>query len=318
MLEIIVSVFLGACWISSLIGIRKYVANTTLMAPWIWAIAASIAVLSATLFVNTVNTVNTVDNIASAGAPLLRYLAAIATCCPVVALLGAKKPQSRAWQWIVGALWIVLSLPAITAITFTHTTLHLGGVWTSLLWILIFLPVGNYLSTRYFFPAMLAATAQIFLFVDCGSISLWGASPLVSEYSVVSPTATALFLVLLATLTAGYITPKQSHLFKSGDQTANLWMEFSQLYGILWSRRVADRADKLLDQSGIPIRVGPSHFYARKKDGTWQPILGDELPPEVAVTLKNLLIRFVSQHWIDAMTSRAVGTRKSVSESRAD
>lgn len=315
MLEIIVSVFLGACWISSLIGIRKYVANTTLMAPWIWAIAASIAVLSATLFVNTVNTV---DNIASAGAPLLRYLAAIATCCPVVALLGAKKPQSRAWQWIVGALWIVLSLPAITAITFTHTTLHLGGVWTSLLWILIFLPVGNYLSTRYFFPAMLAATAQIFLFVDCGSISLWGASPLVSEYSVVSPTATALFLVLLATLTAGYMTPKQSHLFKSGDQTANLWMEFSQLYGILWSRRVADRADKLLDQSGIPIRVGPSHFYARKKDGTWQPIPGDELPPEVAVTLKNLLIRFVSQHWIDAMTSRAVGTRKSMSKSRAD
>ena len=309
------SVFLGACWISSLIGIRKYVANTTLMAPWIWAIAASIAVLSATLFVNTVNTV---DNIASAGAPLLRYLAAIATCCPVVALLGAKKPQSRAWQWIVGALWIVLSLPAITAITFTHTTLHLGGVWTSLLWILIFLPVGNYLSTRYFFPAMLAATAQIFLFVDCGSISLWGASPLVSEYSVVSPTATALFLVLLATLTAGYMTPKQSHLFKSGDQTANLWMEFSQLYGILWSRRVADRADKLLDQSGIPIRVGPSHFYARKKDGTWQPIPGDELPPEVAVTLKNLLIRFVSQHWIDAMTSRAVGSRKSMSKSRAD
>ena len=244
--------------------------------------------------------------------PPLRHVARWLHCW------GQKKPQSRAWQWIVGALWIVLSLPAITAITFTHTTLHLGGVWTSLLWILIFLPVGNYLSTRYFFPAILAATAQIFLFVACGSISLWGASPLVSEYSVVSPTATALFLVLLATLTAGYMTPKQSHLFKSGDQTANLWMEFSQLYGILWSRRVADRADKLLDQSGIPIRVGPSHFYARRKDGTWQPIPGDELPPEVAVTLKNLLIRFVSQHWIDAMTSRAVGTRKSMSESRAD
>ena len=312
MLEIIVSVFLGACWIFSLIGIRKYVANTTLMAPWIWAIAASIAVFSVTLFVNAV------DNIADAGAPLLHYLAAIATCCPVVALLGAKKPQSRAWQWIVGALWIVLSLPAITAITFTHTTLQLGGVWTSLLWILILLPVGNYLSTRYFFPALLAATAQIFLFVDCGSISLWGAASLVSEYSVVSPTATALFLALFATLTAGYMTPKQSHLFKGGDQTTNLWMEFSQLYGLLWSRRVADRAEKLLDQSGIPIRVGPSHFYAQKKDGTRQPILGDELPPEVAVTLKNLLLRFVSQHWIDAMTSRAVSTRKSMQESRAD
>ena len=109
-------------------------------------------------------------------------------------------------------------------------------MWTSLLWILILLPVGNYLSTRYFFPALLAATAQIFLFVDCGSISLWGASSLVSEYSVVSPTATALFLVLLATLTAGYMTPKQSHLFKGGDHTANLWMEFSQLYGILWRK----------------------------------------------------------------------------------
>ena len=199
-----------------------------------------------------------------------------------------------------------LALPAITALTFAHTNLQLGGVWTSLLFILIVLPIGNYLSTRYFFPAVLAASAQVFFFVDCDAVSLWGAAGVVTEYSVVSPATTGLFLALVSTLMAGYIT---SHRRCRGTQIADVWHEFSQLYGILWSRRVADRAERLLEQSGIAIGLGRAGFYARMNDGEQQPIAADTLPPEVEATLNHLLRRFVTQNWIKAITSPATQSR---------
>ena len=297
MLEVIVSTFLGLCWASTLLGVRKRVSGTTLVGPWGWTVASSIAMVSAIVLSSTIS---------EQSSSLLRYFAAISTCCPMVAILGAKRPQHRPWQWIVGALWIVLALPAITAITFAHTNLQLGGVWTSLLFILIVLPVGNYLSTRYVFPAVLAASAQFFFFVDCGAISLWGAAAVVTEYSVVSPATTGLFLALVSTLIAGYIT---SHRQSRGTQIADVWYEFSQLYGILWSRRVADRAERLLEQSGIAIGLGRAGFYARMNDGEQQPISVDKLPPEVEATLNHLLLRFVSQNWIKAITSPATQSR---------
>jgi hypothetical protein len=300
MLEVIVSTFLGLCWASALLGVHKRLSGTTLVGPWGWTVASSIAVVSATILSHTIS---------EQSGSLLRYFAAISTCCPMVAILGAKRPQNRAWQWIVGALWIVLALPAITAITFAHPNLQLGGLWTSLLFILIVLPVGNYLSTRYFFPAILAASAQVFFLVDCGAISLWGAAAVVTKYSVVSSATTGQFLALVSTLIVGYITPHNSHLRSRGTQIADVWYEFSQLYGILWSRHVADRAERIFEQSGIAIGLGRAGFYARMNDGEQQPIPADTLPPEVEATLNHLLLRFVSQNWIKAITSPATQSR---------
>ncbi len=283
---------LGVCWISFLLRFRKHLTNTTLTGPWNWAFVAAITVIATILLAHTIS---------DSQKTLLNYLAAITTCCPVVALLGAKKPQNRAWQWIVGSLWIVLSLPAFQAIAYAHANLSLGAIWTSLLWILIFLPFGNYLTTRYFVPALLTAIAQVFLFIDCGALSLWNAADYLNQYAVVSPAVTAMSLLLIATLVAEYITPKHSELSGKGGKTARLWFEFSQLYGILWSKRVADRAERLLNQLEIPLRISSSYFYIQKKKDSQQQIPADQYPSEVEVTLKNLLRRFVSQNWMEAI-----------------
>ncbi len=40
-------------------------------------------------------------------------IAICSTFCPLVSLLGAKRPQNKAWQWIVASFWIIAALPAI-------------------------------------------------------------------------------------------------------------------------------------------------------------------------------------------------------------
>src|SRR5688572_13251151 len=77
--------------------------GSTLRARWYWTLAALTALAAgaaATLY----------DSHAEWLAHV-RYLAAVATLCPSVAVLGAKRPQDRGWQFIVASLWLVAALP---------------------------------------------------------------------------------------------------------------------------------------------------------------------------------------------------------------
>src|SRR5262249_30040310 len=83
---------------------RRRVIGTTLAAPWAWSLvslAAQFATIASSVF----------DPPGIWNAPL-GYAAAITSFGPVVAVLGAKRPQDRAWQWIVVTLLVVLALPS--------------------------------------------------------------------------------------------------------------------------------------------------------------------------------------------------------------
>ena len=41
-----------------------------------------------------------------------RFAAAVLSFAPTMALLGAKRPQNGAWQFVVITLWAILALPA--------------------------------------------------------------------------------------------------------------------------------------------------------------------------------------------------------------
>ena len=237
--------------------------------------------------------------VSAQSASLLVYLAVTATLCPVVALLGAKKPQNRAWQWIVGALWLILSLPALTAVTFRHTQLQLGSIWSGLIVILILLPIANYLGTRYLFSALLTAVAQVTLLAECGAITLKPNSIWIIRDAWFSSTTSAVLLLLVANIAALFLTPRRLKMLRSVDRTNDLWKEFSQRYGLLWSRRVADRAEKLVDQAGVSLRLGRAGFYTIENQ---QKIFSEQPPKQATLTLRNLLLRFVSPQWMAGMT----------------
>ncbi|MBC18851.1 MAG: hypothetical protein CMJ74_01155 [Planctomycetaceae bacterium] len=291
MFDLVASACLGMGLFAALAAMRYRVEQTTLVGPWMWTNIAAGSVVSTSLLIKIVP---------ADFATLLSYLAVTATLCPMVALLGAKRPQNRAWQWIVAALWLIFFLPAFTAVILRHTVLQLGGIWTGLIVILVLLPIGNYLSTRYVVSVLLTAAAQIILLLDCGAITP-AVSPLWAiENGWFSPNTVALTLFLLATITALTLTPKQIQTSDQADRTTELWREFSQRYGMLWSRRVADRAEKLLKQAGFSLQLGTDAFYLTANR---QPIPAEELPEKATATLRNLLLRFVSQSWMTDVIS---------------
>ncbi len=61
-----------------------------------------------------------------------RYIAAMSTFSPIMALLGAKRPQDRGWQFIVATLWAILSLPACEWLLFGGVAeIHPARFWFS-------------------------------------------------------------------------------------------------------------------------------------------------------------------------------------------
>ena len=133
---------------------RARVAGTTLTAAWGWAmvsLASQAAALAASAF----------DPPGTWNAPL-GYAAAITSFGPIVAVLGAKQPQHRAWQWIVLTLLIILALPSgefLLVRRGTPFTLHAARAW----FVAILAAVGwfNYLPTRYWLAATCFFLSQI-------------------------------------------------------------------------------------------------------------------------------------------------------------
>ena len=92
----------------------------------------------------------------------LEMAAAMTTVCPAMAMLGAKRPQHVAWQWIVLSLWVVLSLPAAEWLLFAAPpTIHAARRWFLL--VLLVPGVVNYLPTRHWPAALLFAAGQMVL-----------------------------------------------------------------------------------------------------------------------------------------------------------
>ncbi|MCA9271011.1 MAG: hypothetical protein KDA41_21165, partial [Planctomycetales bacterium] len=95
----------------ALLAGRSKIAKSTLIGPWWWTVAA-LAVLLVVEF-----SFRAADG--AAESPLAqpwRFIAAVGVFCPLMAVLGARRPHHRAWHLVVASLWLVLSMPALEAI----------------------------------------------------------------------------------------------------------------------------------------------------------------------------------------------------------
>jgi hypothetical protein len=271
---------LTAAAIFLLVLARQRLRRTTLLGPWLWCLAG----------VGSLGLLETVFQCQTAAEEAqwlsaARFIAAALTLCPTVAVLGAKRPQDRAWNFVVLALWGIVSLPSLLS----------PALRGAILWVLILLPAINYLPTRFAWGALLVVLGEFILFAP--RLPLVGRPLLATDPGLVSLACFAAAALVTARFCAK--DRRQRHAL---DQ---LWLAFRDLFGLFWGLRVQERVNAAAKQFGWPLYLSWSGFR-----GADDHQLLDEIPAAyeraLRQTLKGLLRRFATPQWIAAHLSEGV------------
>jgi hypothetical protein len=274
-----VPVAMAACGVAVLARGFRAVRGTTLFAPWCWAIG-SLAIIGIS---ETAIAVLRAEQ--TPGAAQLRLAAAATTLCPLVALLGAKRPQDRAWQLIVLSFWVILSLPAAEAwLTRPGEPPTVHPVWSWFLMALVIVGFANYLPTRFWPAALFASAGQIVL--------NWIYLPLPLPALPETTPLWGMGLLLAAFVAAAAISVRPCGECEPLDR---LWLDFRDRYGAVWGLRVVERVNASSELYGWHIRLN-WHGFTMVEGAAATSLAAN---PELEKTLRTVLRRFVSAEWID-------------------
>ena len=304
------TMLLGAAAIAGLLWRSRRLRGTTLVAPWRWSIVAIAAILVVELLIWLMPSLDH-----AAGLSPVRYAAYAATLCPIVALLGAKRPQDRGWQLIVLSLWGIMLVPVLSALFFSRGEFTVEIIWSWFLAILVALGLLNSLPTRHWLSGILIAAAQLIAIGDVlPGISAWFQSEAIQPAlsgSDRSCIVLGLFaLAIVSVHVAVLIRLRQSGGGNVEVQTRllamnGLWYDFRNAFGTIWGLRIAERinANALRYDWGVVLRWGG--FERTTGDATESPESRDLEPLSADVvdaiesSTRVLLRRFVSSEWID-------------------
>lgn len=252
-------------------------AGTTLVGPCRWAMAAIAAIVATEVAASVAH-----GPAHTGWLELLRYSSALLALCPFVALLGAKRPQQRAWQFVVASFWIVMQTPSGTWWLFRSTdTLKIAGPWAGLLLLLMLMQCGNYVATRAVWAALMATAGQWitlapFLNLPAGATG--------NQLGVMGPTVGPALLVgsvLAAHAAARRLSPRLS-------APDAVWRDFRDCFGAFWALRIAARMNVAAETHGWNVRLrwsGWSHTDTKSSV--------EVLPPPAEKCFRMLLRRFM-------------------------
>ena len=218
----------------------------------------------------------------------LWYLAAIVGLCPLVAVLGARRPVNVAWSWFVLLpLVLVLEWPAAGQLVHIHRGLELESP-AVLAYLAVLVPgAGNYVGTRRTLAALFYATALAMLVVSF-SVSDGGAFAHDDARSVA--TATASVGVILA---ARRTVPDAT-----GQSIERAWFEFRDTFGIVWAKRVLDRFNLFAGREHWPVVLTMQGLVClRSHETIAQLTAGDR--ERVEQRFCWILKRFVDPPWLN-------------------
>jgi hypothetical protein len=270
---------------SILLGLWNYrtaLAETTLVSAGWWSAAATAVIAGVELS-------KAAFPLAEAWLAPLRFCAAALAFCPFVAVLGAKRPQHLAWNFVVLALWGIVSLSAFTALAMQRNDRFvLGDARAWLLWVLILMGLVNYLPTGNRLAALLVALGQIILFAPHLPL-LRGINWLANL-----PAGPSLGLFVFAVaLAAARLRSKAG-----ADPFDQLWFDFRDLFGLLWGLRLQERVNAASTAAKWDVEL------------SWNGFPGKGIPAQHRDALRQamtgLLRRFVSHEWIAARQEKGV------------
>jgi hypothetical protein len=298
------SLILSAAALYVLFGGRRAVSATTLRAAWCWAVLTLIVLAAVEAFLGLS------PDRSHAYSEHLRFAVALLVFTPTMALLGAKRPQNVAWQFVVSTLWGVLALPALEMwMRGRGEELVIDPVRSWFFIVMIVVGAVNYFSTRFRLAAAQLAIAQ--------AVLLWPHLPFMGSSEARPPVWLACGLFLTSALTARYAAGRVTrHSYSSLDLPAMhswsfVWRDFRDWYGMVWAVRVMERINASAAMNSWPVRLGWDGFFCgdstRAQEG--EPMdaqFAAEQQAAVEQSLRSLLRRFVSSEWIEnRLTSRS-------------
>lgn len=264
-----------------LIWMRARLVGTTLTGPWWWTVIVTVT-LGITELVLALTGADAIT------VEAWRFVAGVGVFCPLMSLLGAKRPQDTAWHFIVISLWGMLALPAAEGL-FLRPGQPLAII-DARAWFLVGLIGLNILvmlPTRRWLAALLVGAGETCL--------LWSFLPWTNSgtasWQVLG--GVGCFLAAFVTVTIGHRRAMASAPFDT------LWLDFRDAFGALWAVRVLERVNAAAVMYDWPFRLGWNGFHAADN-----PSAPADISPERAKDLRqnmvNLLRRFVSTEWINA------------------
>lgn len=269
---------LGLAILIGLAMVLRRLAGSTLLGPWCWAVIAVLAISGTELWL-------ALSQPPGSTADAWRFVAATSIFCPLMSLLGAKRPQDQAWHFIVLTLWGMLALPAAEALLLRPgQPLAIIDFRAWFLLALIGLGLLVMLPTRRWLATLLMAGGETIFF--------WAFLPGVQSASSPWHVVGGLMLFVLALLVTLRQLPRQTRGYD------RLWLDFRDAFGSLWGARVLERVNATAVLYDWSIRLGWNGFH-RADDPMAQAEIPAEITADLKQTLVNLLRRFVSQQWID-------------------
>lgn len=285
------TITLGAAAVAAglLMMAARRLRGTTLVAPLLWSLLSlgSIAL---------VEIIIALQYAYPSWVAAARFVAAVTLFGPLMALLGAKRPQDKAWQFIVATLLVVLALPGLEWwLVGSGEPREIHPARLVFLGLLAGMGCVNYLPTRYWSSGVLVTAAQMsalapYVIGSHLAISA-GACP-----------AMAVCLIDVALLLAYWPCVKE----KSQSGLDRIWLEFRDAYGVVWALRVAARVNAAAEICSLPVRLHWQGFSPLDDSPTACPT-APEAEKILRRTLQNLLRRFVRLAWL---------TERGVDESR--
>ena len=263
---------------------RRRVTGTTLMTAWQWAAAGMLLWASAWCLTILFPWVE------RAASDQIWYGVSLVMLCPPMAVLGAKRPAARVWGWfILSPMLLVLGWPALLAwrggagpqrLLLPEPALVAYGL-------VCLMGIGNYLGTRFAPQAALFGVALFWLIAPLsGSRIEWFASPdLCRMWGTLCLTA--------AVWSAGL---SRRRAVSERPPLDRMWIDFRNLYGVVWARRTQDRFNAAASQTNLAVRLEQDGFRlaagttAEAQAETW-------LTAEK--TFRWLLRRFVDAEWME-------------------
>jgi len=243
--------------------------RTTLVAPIAWT-AVAVVTLFYALYTHT---------LAGTYTP---YTVAVMLIAPTLAVLGAKRPQNGAWQFIVLTLVGVLLMPVVQAWAFGDRTPHVHSLFRWVIVVHIFIGVVNYLPTRFAGPALLFGLTQT---LAAAGFFPWDSPRWALAWALVPWCLTA------AIGSAWFIARRPSRFAPGLDR---LWHDFRNAYGLVWGLRIAERLNAAAAKHGWPVEFAWSGMLLR--EGTTE--LDPDVRHRIEREMRSHLRRFVSHDWI--------------------